>query len=272
MYETTCYLLNNSPKAVLTIVAGDSISIHEYSNLFNIINDKVNIDLLVNVVASMQDLEESHNLQTDLLLPHYIFGNIISVLTKVHSLKANYAVQKKVFSQPAHWAGIITFGSCLLPEFREQMHLVSLMCINGENDGLFRPLRSAESFFHVLKYSRNRTSMFLNHPVMYLEGINHKSVLNSQSSKNKNWNQDLYSKLPKSEGYDIISTLVVAFIEREISENAATLIIRTALESEKRILPMLDLLHLEANIRLNPPCDSDKPSPHCPFYPMYPMV
>jgi hypothetical protein len=163
---------------------------------------------------------------------------------------------------------VITFGSCLLPEFREEMHLVPLMCINGENDGIFRPLRSAESYYHIMKRSQNRTKTLLNHPVIYLEGLNHGSVLNTKFRSA----EDLISPIGKLEGYTAISTLVGAFIERERSEEASNIIIQSATDSEARILPMVNLLYLEANIRLKHPCDSDRPSSHCPFYPMYPMV
>ncbi len=177
-----------------------------------------------------------------------------------------------MFSNPAIWAGIITFGSCIFPEFREELHLVPLMSINGENDGIFRPLRNAESYYHIMKSSRNRTKSLLNHPVMYLEGLSHVSVLNSHSQRHIKAENDIASSLGKLEGYQLISTLVCAFISRGISEESSHIILQNAIDSEKRLLPMLNLLYLEGNKRLKRPCDSDRPSSHCPFYPMYPMV
>jgi hypothetical protein len=253
-------------EAGLTIVASDSVAIKEYSKFARAIIGKVSIGLSIKIVKSMQELEEHRESLRDYGVPHFIFGNFfLNIL--VHSLKSNYAVQKKVFSNPAPWAGVITFGSCLLPEFREEMHLVPLMSINGENDGIFRPLRSAESYYHIMKISQNRTKTLLNHPVIYLQGVNHGSVLNGYSLP-----EDLISPLRKLDGYNVISTLVGAFIERGLSEEASNIIIQSATESEARILPMLNLLYLEANMRLKHPCDSDRPSSHCPFYPMYPMV
>ena len=181
-------------------------------------------------------------------------------------------MQKIVFSDPVGWAGMISFGAYMFPEFRKDMNLIPLMSINGENDGVFRPMRNAESYFHIIQNSPNHTKAFFDHPVIFLERMNHGSVLNSQLSRVNIFEQDLPSVLPKSIAHAKISKLLSAFMEREISHEAAAIIFQNALESEERLKPMVLLLEIEANTRLKRPCNSDNPSPHCPFYSMYPVV
>lgn len=46
---------------------------------------------------------------------------------------------------------------------------------------------------------------------------------------------------------------------------------KNALNATERFLkPLISSLLLEGSYRLKRPCDSDHPSPHCPFYPVYP--
>ena len=190
----------------------------------------------------------------------------------MHSYKSNYKSQKIVFQNHSRWAGFISFGSCLLPEYREMLYLIPFMCINGENDGIYRPLRSAESYYHHIHRSSNRSEALLNSPVMFLDGVNHAGILNSDFIEGSMMRSDLASFISKLKIHDIIATLVAAFINRKTSDNAANMIIQNAIDSEVKLKPMVELLEMEANVRLKRSCDSDHPSLHCPFYPMYPMV
>jgi hypothetical protein len=46
--------------------------------------------------------------------------------------------------------------------------------------------------------------------------------------------------------------------------------IRRIEQTREYVTPMIKALELEGSYHLRQPCNSDKPSPHCPFYPAYP--
>ncbi len=145
------------------------------------------------------------------------------------------------------------------------------MSVNGDMDGIYKPLRSAVSYFHALGATARDP---LIHPVLLLPGQNHLSIVSDPTSLFFYKQKDLLETISHDQAHDTLAALVTAFIDVHSrlspgteAVSRATSLIADHIDSSRRALkPMLSLLELEANEQLRRPCDSDIPSPHCPWY------
>jgi hypothetical protein len=85
-----------------------------------------------------------------------------------------------------------------------------------------------------------------------------------------------YDLLPEASGPEArraVADAAAAFIYSRLSSLALPSkykLARAGDETRRYLQPMLDALLAEGNRFLRRPCDSDRPSPHCPFYPAWP--
>jgi hypothetical protein len=137
------------------------------------------------------------------------------------------------------------------------------MTLNGDLDGLFKPMRSAEAYYHSIKVFDDSEEAIVNRPVVLLKDHNHQSLLQGKAIPSYIRKWDLRSSLSKSEAQNQTAQLVSAFMSvhttnKNSSEDKE--LIKAAVFASSQILePLLELLELEANSRLREPCDSDMP-------------
>ena len=164
----------------------------------------------------------------------------------------------------------------MLSDYRSLKNKIPFLSINGDMDGLFKPLRSAEAYYHCIKSASNPAQALNTHPVILLQGHNHNSILqNPRNIRTTFAVRDLFQSIPREQAHEEITRLVVAFMGQHGSFDSVRFsetIKQYALQSQRTLEPLVSILEFEANPRLKKPCDSDFPSPHCPYYPMYPMV
>ena len=188
-----------------------------------------------------------------------------------HSSKGAAAAQDHAFKSREEYAGIIVVSSTLLSQYRGQQQQGStpFMSLNGDMDGVFKPLRSAVSYFHANMAQGNDPLM---HPILLLPGLNHFSLLSGSQPPPQFEKRDLSQTVSEDQAHARLADIVSAFITVHShlptdTVNEARSLILDQISSSSRVLkPMVELLELEANHQLQKACDSDMPSPHCPWY------
>lgn len=162
-------------------------------------------------------------------------------------------------------------GSTLLSQHRaQQQDATPFMSLNGDMDGIFKPLRSAVSYFHTTATHGDP----LMHTVLMLPGLNHFSLISGIVPPSLFKAKDLLQTLSEEQAHARLAALVSAFLTNhshllvgtDVVDKARSLILNHISSSRRLIKPMVELLELEANHYLQKPCDSDTPSPHCPWY------
>jgi hypothetical protein len=194
------------------------------------------------------------------MIRHYL--NFNGTITG-HSFKGSYSAQEHAFGHPEMYKGLIVVGSSLQSRYRPFSGLFPMMTLNGDLDGLFKPMRSAEAYYHNIKVFDSSEDAILNRPVVLLKDHNHQSLLQGKAIPNYIRKWDLRSSLSKSEAQNQMAQLVSAFMsvhsESKDSSNDKELIKAAVFASSQILEPLLKLLELEANSRLREPCNSDTP-------------
>ena len=86
-----------------------------------------------------------------------------------HSL-GGFAVQEYAHDHPEDIHGLILLGSVLLRKYRNEL-AIPVMSINGELDAQFKPMRSAEAFYHQILGKSFKERM--HYPVIILPLLTH---------------------------------------------------------------------------------------------------
>jgi hypothetical protein len=179
-----------------------------------------------------------------------------------HSLgaaAAQHLISRRALGRDVE-AGVF-LGSAANRELRGKLG-VPWLSLSGELDGIHRPARAAEALYHA----RDAEA------VVVLKGANHMQFTSIESTLITS----RYDLLPEAPGPDVrrsAAELVLAFINTRLSALALPSkykLARAADETRRLLQPLLDALVAEGNVFLKPQCNSDRPSPHCPFYPAWP--
>jgi hypothetical protein len=256
--------------AALLIVGYSRATEAEYAQLITEIKSLFSIRLGIFVSETSTDLQFSRqSLHSKGLVENgrvYLLG---------YTASAGFTVQNFAVNHLDEISGIILVGSSILPENRDRLTRMPVLTLSGDMDGIFKPMRAAEAYYHASKES------WL-HPVILLKGHNHAMLLSEGVPLAPIFiNYDLHSSIPKSQSIVEAAKMISAFImihdetgllPPAVIQHAKDYLADGLSSSQAVLKPLVDVLELEANPRLRNQCDSDNPSPHCPFYPMYPMV
>ncbi|KAI3629695.1 hypothetical protein MIR68_011130 [Amoeboaphelidium protococcarum] len=169
------------------------------------------------------------------------------------------------------WVNIF-LGSSLLRKYKDVKYPVPWMQVSGSLDGLHRVTRVAQSVYHYVLNNRDGvSSVVTDNPVVIVDGMTHMQV----SGCPVPWypaQKDLRASISGAEALDQVSMVAATFIDYHLNEDRTNwTVLRDAVERTKQFMaPLLEAMRLEAHVHLKKRCNSDKPSPHCPFYPAWP--
>jgi len=279
------------PDVALIFLHGANVETEAYVPLSHILQVKLQADVRLwvslpdvnlNVPIYMDDA--MHSMQANLTAigmpadaPKFLAG---------HSLGG---VQSQYYAQEhaADFAGQILMASVLLREFDNVTYPVPTLTIGGEKDGNMRVSRLAQSS-HVYRVQPEKVNDF---PVVVIPGGNHMSYCVGKPPLPVAA-VDLTAEISKDDGHQTIAQVMAAFIrirlratangflaggDGESSTSSSTSsstdeeIMQAALKATAQLVdPLIKAMLLEGSSHFQPPCNSDRPSPHCPFYPVWP--
>lgn len=198
-----------------------------------------------------------------------------------HSL-GSASIQSYLFSNPQiAFAQIIT-GGALLRQYRNESltggkpYPVPTITIAGELDGLMRLSRIAEGYYHQISNPQPVDSAgWVNFPIHVLLGHNHMQVASGPAPATV-LKMDLKAEISFDESHQLIAQSACAFLDVQYlgvnnAPDAAALQQKLTNDAGTLLDPLISSLVLEANHRLAPPCNSDHPAPHCPYYAAWPI-
>lgn len=114
----------------------------------------------------------------------------------------------------------------------------------------------------------------LNRVVVTVDGMNHIQVAGSERPPKVVRKLDLAPEITDEQAQIQTATLVSAFLSHIFAAPDAIQrreeLSLALQETHEFLKPVLSALFMEANTYLKKPCNSDNPSPHCPFYPVWP--
>ncbi|KAJ3299662.1 hypothetical protein HDV03_002828, partial [Kappamyces sp. JEL0829] len=199
-------------------------------------------------------------------LPMYIAG---------HSIGAA-AAQREVSDHPADYKAAVLFGASVERRFNSSFP-IPVVAVNAELDGLQRISRVAEAFFNQF----DRRLQTIDHPsvqqhaIYIAPGMNHMQFADGVNPPSEVKRLDLKADIATAQAHDMVSLVVSEFLclQRSAcldrSDSAAALVAKV--QSTRTLLgPMIEAFRMEGSPNLFTPCNSDHPSPHCPYYAAWP--
>lgn len=181
-----------------------------------------------------------------------------------HSL-GGIAMQEFAKANPTIFSGLVFLGSSVT-RGNEQAITLPTLTVNGQYDGLFHSMRTAESYF------KNKQGNF----VVLIRGLTHMGFATFENIPFLPKMYDFQSPISLQEAHQKISKVVSSFLISktnldETTKSDALQILQNAMADTGVFLqPHLESLRLEANNYLYPPCNSDTPSLSCPYYASFP--
>lgn len=174
------------------------------------------------------------------------------------------------------WDGQILMAACLLRLYDNATFPLPTLTVGGEKDGNMRVSRVAQSS-HV--YRRQGPEVAARFPVVAIPGANHMSFASGTPPVNVAA-VDLTPEISRAEGHAAIAAVVADFVRGRVAAakagegvvvRAAGEALAAALQATAELVdPLIEAMLLEGSWRFDAPCNSDHPSPHCPFYPAWP--
>jgi Alpha/beta hydrolase family len=264
--------------AVLVLIQGAQIANNRYSMLSADIQAQAPFPLHVILPSFTLDIAipnekyVKRNIQNALQLlpknlnaPIYISG---------HSLGADGAMN--LANSSSTFKACIIFGASINRRFKNYFP-VPILTVNGELDGLHRISRVAESFFNMFdrKSGINPTSVSFT-PVVVIKGQNHLQFADGTNPSVVVKNLDLKADISIEDAITKTAEIVVDFlcIHHQtpgcLPESSLSKLTVKVQETREFLGPMIEAFRMEGSPRLFTPCNSDTPSPHCPFYPAWP--
>lgn len=161
-------------------------------------------------------------------------------------------------------AGQILYGACLTRKYANVSYSypTPTLAVGGEKDGLLRISRMAEAYHHSLKKGPDKF------PVLVLPGVSHMQFA-SGAPPLLVQKRDLKPEVTEEDAHKAIAQVTVEFM-RFLLEDVP---VSSSFQEETKALvqPLIRSMEMEGSYHLQRPCNSDHPSPHCPFYPAWPL-
>lgn len=292
------------PDVALIILHGANVAPETYVPLSHILQVKLREDVrlwvglpdvdlnvpiyLDNAMQSLQANLTARGMPAD--APKFLAGHSLG------GVRSQYFAKEHA----ADFIGQTLMASVLLREFDNVTYPVPTLTIGGEKDGNMRVSRLAQSS-HVYRVQPEKVTDF---PVVVVPGANHMSYCVGKPPLPVAA-VDLTAEIPKEEGHQTIAQVMAAFIRMRLratkkllpaanddeschsstssrcSSTSSTTtttssstdeeIMQAALKATAQLVdPLIKAMLLEGSWHFQPPCNSDRPSPHCPFYPAWP--
>lgn len=191
-------------------------------------------------------------------------GADVPIIIAGHSL-GGASLQGYTANNPDLIKGQILMGSTLLRKYYNNTGFMGIpsMMLSGDLDGLLRVTRMAESYNKFEKEGAPKKT------VLVIPGMNHMDVA-SGAPPSFVKNNDLPSELSQEQAHTIIAGYASEFILNVMEGASAKGLQEAMAKTGDLVKPLVDAMKYEGSYLLNPPCNSDNPSPHCPYYPPYP--
>ncbi|GAB5036118.1 Hypothetical protein NocV09_03400220 [Nannochloropsis oceanica] len=286
------------PDVALIILHGANVAPEAYVPLCHILQAKLQADVRLWVGLPDVDLNvpiyldnAMQSLQVN-LTARGMPANVPKILAG-HSL-GGIRSQYYANDHAEDFIGQTLMASALLREFDNVTYLVPTLTIGGEKDGNMRVSRLAQSS-HIYRMQSDKVDDF---PVVVVPGANHMSYCVGKPPLPVAA-VDLTAEISKEEGHQTIAQVMAAFIRMRLratnkllpaandngnchsstssrcssttSSSTDEEIMQAALEATAKVVdPLVKAMLLEGSWHFQPPCNSDRPSPHCPFYPVWP--
>lgn len=163
-------------------------------------------------------------------------------------------------------------AACLLRGYDNATFPLPTLTVGGEKDGNMRVSRVAQSS-HI--YRRQGPEVAARFPVVVIPGANHMSFASGAPPVNVAA-VDLTPEISRADGHAAIAAVVADFVRARVvakggrvkagGEDMAAALKATA----ELVDPLIEAMLVEGSWRFDAPCNSDHPSPQCPFYPAWP--
>lgn len=164
---------------------------------------------------------------------------------------------------------VVLYGDCLDRNYTNTTLIkfpVPSLAVGGEKDGLMRISRMAEAYYKTTvpggKYQ----------VVVVLPGVSHMQFASGDPPLTVK-ERDLRPEVSLQVAHEAIANVTADFMVAILAGQPPQQMPRlgAALKvTEPLVTPIIQALQLEGSHHLRPPCNSDHPSPHCPFYPAWP--
>jgi len=189
------------------------------------------------------------------------------------------AAQIEALRMPSEYELVFSFGTSLSRKyfsFKNKIFPLPFIAINGELDGLHRLSRVAESMFKSFQSPSaiNRYSV-LNRPIsVVIKGLNHLQFANKATHPPYLvLRLDLRGETLAA--HKDISVVLWSFLCLHHKANCDkhlnnANIVHYVKQTYDLLSPFISAYILEASPRLFKHCNSDHPSPHCPYYAAWP--
>lgn len=177
-------------------------------------------------------------------------------------------VMPKLFS-PSQVKGTIFYGAPLQRKYNGTLYQKPWISVSGELDGIVRSIRVAEMHYH---YNQVEDDSALS--AVIVKGMNHMQFTDKPYSVATRF-FDLKPSVSTEDAISQVAKYTSAFIIANSKSNEGLAKVKKIFKEGKSFMnnfmkPYLEALFMEANGFLKKPCNSDNPSPHCPFYPIWP--
>lgn len=162
-------------------------------------------------------------------------------------------------------AGQILYAANIVRQYQSDLstYPVSTLTIGGEKDGVLQITRMAEAYYFI--ENGNYSAKF---PLVILPGVSH-AQFSSGPPPQKVLEEDLKPEVTDAEAHRMIANVTIDYM-RSVLENQPALLSGYENYTNEILNPLVLSMEMEGSYLLQKPCDSDTPSPHCPFYPAYP--
>lgn len=156
--------------------------------------------------------------------------------------------------------GQVLYAATLLSAYNNLSYPTPTLTVGGEKDGMTRITRLAEAAYVY----RSAPAKF---PVFAIKGASHMSFASGAPPRMVRL-RDLRPEVNESVAHDAIARVTAGFIRQQATGQAPDdddEDKRLRQESSSLLAPMIDALLMEGSHHIQRPCNSDHPSPHCPW-------
>lgn len=179
-------------------------------------------------------------------------------------------IHEFVAANPDPWVkAVVMYGACLQRNYTNTTLIkfpVPSLAVGGEKDGLMRITRMAEAYYKTTVPGGKEQV------VVVLPGVSHMQFASGEPPITVK-ELDLQPEVSLEDAHAAMANATADFMVATLTGRPPQEMPRlgAALKlTEPLVAPIIQALELEGSHHLRAPCNSDQPSPHCPFYPVWP--